>query len=672
MAWTDKRRGAATLPVVLVLLATQTFLPQTVVGQTEPKPLEQVLLQEIIPAPAAGFELRRYLVNHVPAPPSLPASSKDWDREQSRLRQHLLKDVVFHGWPPEWVNAPPHFEEAGSIPSGPGYRIKKLRYEIIPGFQSTAILYEPEKLQGKMPAILNVNGHVGPLGKSVEYKQKRCINFARHGIIALNLEWLSYGELNRSGNEHWFGGHLDLVGTHELGLFYLAMRKGLDYLYARPDVDRNRLGVTGLSGGGWQTIILSSLDERVKVAVPVAGFSSMQTRLEVREFGDLGDVEQSATDFLRSEDYTHLIAMMAPRPTLLTYNAEDDCCFRAPAVKPLIFDGTRPFFRLYGEEKNLEWHENRDPSDHNYQLDNRQAAYRFFSRHFGLPAFNEDEEIAGEIKSYDELVVGLPADNLTILDLARKLGRSLPRSTVPPEGPARQQWAESERERLRQVVRFHPLRLASAWTVAITKSRGLETKSYLFNMDNGLTADGVWLKPINAPQNAAATLILDDKGKSAANTKVSDRVNRGEQVLALDLLFTGHARTIPEPYEYVQILHGLGERPLGIEAGQLIQTALWMKRLTREPKLRLEVKGIRNQTVALVAAALEPALFSEIIVHEGMSSLGFLLEAPVPYTEAPDLFCLDLYKYFDLDRLADMAGTTKIVLEHRVEPPKKS
>lgn len=68
-------------------------------------------------------------------------------------------------------------------------------------------------------------------GKSVEYKQKRCITFARNGIMALNLEWMAYGELSAEFNQHWYGAHLDLTGANELGLFYLAMRRGLDYLY---------------------------------------------------------------------------------------------------------------------------------------------------------------------------------------------------------------------------------------------------------------------------------------------------------------------------------------------------------------------------------------------------------------------------------------------------------
>src|SRR5260370_14029345 len=144
---------------------------------------------------------------------------------------------------------------------------------MVRGLKGIGVLYEPLNVRGKVPAILNVNGHVGAPGKSIEYKQKRCITLARNGILALNLEWLSFGELGDDFNQHWYGAHLDLVGTNELGIFYLAMRRGLDYLYEHPNTDRSRLGMPGLSDPGWQTIIVSSLDRRVQAAVPVAGFS---------------------------------------------------------------------------------------------------------------------------------------------------------------------------------------------------------------------------------------------------------------------------------------------------------------------------------------------------------------------------------------------------------------
>ena len=74
------------------------------------------------------------------------------------------------------------------IETGHVYRIRKLRYEIVPGLLSTAPLYEPVAASERMPAILNVPGHE-PDGTSVEYEQKRCIGFAKRGMVALDLEW---------------------------------------------------------------------------------------------------------------------------------------------------------------------------------------------------------------------------------------------------------------------------------------------------------------------------------------------------------------------------------------------------------------------------------------------------------------------------------------------------
>jgi dienelactone hydrolase len=645
------------------------FLAGAAIAQSDPEQVGAILGEEILPPSVAVFQVRQYLLGRV-APAPLATTAEQWTGQARRLRQHLLDHVVFHGWPEEWVNAPPKFEDLGVMETGEGYRLRKLRYEIVPGFQSVAILYEPENLQGKVPAILNVNGHVGPRGKAVEYKQKRCINFAKHGMMALDVEWLAFGELGQEENRHWFGAHLDLVGTSALGLFYLEMRRGLDYLYEHPHADRNRLGVTGLSGGGWQTIVLSALDERVKVAVPVAGYSSTRTRIEARRYGDLGDLEQNATDFLAGQDYQHLTAMMAPRPTLLVYNAEDDCCFRGPMAKPWIFDAIRPFFRLYGREDSLEWHENRDPGGHNYQLDNRQAAYRFFSRQFNLPAIESEIPSGQEIKDYDELVVGLPGDNLTILGLARKLAEKINRPPVPTDPVATASWADSERQKLAAVVRYKPAALARVWTVANTKSKGVETKSYLFQMSDGLGATGVWLKGLVTPAKIPVTVVLNDGGKKEAAVEVSDRVNRDEQVLAVDLVFTGDAWDYSEPDSYTQIVAGIGERPLGIEAAQLTEIGRWVGELAGVPKVRLECKGIRSQVVALVASALEPNLFSALVIHEGMPSLGFLLQAPVTFKEAPELFCLDLYNQFDLDRLAALAAPTEVTVRNYVSKKK--
>jgi dienelactone hydrolase len=614
-------------------------------AQTTPTQLKPILEQRIQTPEATFVELRDYLAARIPRLPH-PASAAAWTEEARSLRRRLLNDVVFRGWPREWVEAPLRVEERGTVQSGKGYRIRKLRYEIVPGFWSSAALYEPERVAGKAPAVLNLYGHVGPAGKAVEYEQKRCINQALQGMYSLSLEWFAYGELSQPGNEHWFGADLELVGVNPVGLFYLAMRKGLDYLYTHPAVDHTRLGVTGLSGGGWQTIVLSALDERVAATVPVAGFSSFRSRVE--RMTDIGDIEQNATDMFAEVDYAHLAAMLAPRPALLIYNAEDNCCFRAALTKPDTFDAVQPFFQLYGAGGNFGWHENLDPADHNYQLDNRVQSYRFFTRQFGLQPVESEVAVDGDIKTVEELAAGLPKDNLTILELARQLAVRINPSGMPD--------SKAVRTSIRSDLHYRPVELHSVWRAGSTKHKGLESVTYRFAFGNGLSATGVWLKAIYAPERAPATIVLNDRGRAAAEGQVSERLNRGEQVLALDLLLTGDMAPphVPGIRGITQFLAALGDRPLAMEVAQLNTVARWMH--TAAPTVRIDVAGPRSHIVGLLASALEPGLFAGRTVRDGLPSWRYLLDAPAEYRRTvPDLFCFGCYQSLELGRLGSLA-----------------
>ena len=106
-----------------------------------------------------------------------------------------------------------------------------------------------------------------------------------------------------------------------------------------------------------------------------------------------------------------------------------------------------------------------------------------------------------------------------------------------------------------------------------------------------------------------------------------------------------------------------------MQAAQLIRIARWATRKSGTATVRLEVSGIRNQSAALVAAALEPDLFSDISVRDGIRSFSYLLEKPVTYAQAPELFCLDLYKEFDIDRLEALAAPVTIKSRQARELP---
>jgi hypothetical protein len=114
----------------------------------------------------------------------------------------------------------------------------------------------------------------------------------------------------------------------------------------------------------------------------------------------------------------------------------------------------------------------------------------------------------------------------------------------------------------------------------------------------------------------------------------------------------------------------LGERPLGIEVGQLVSPGEWLQSTSHPSGIRLESRGIRSEMAALLARALMPSMFSEVVIANGIPSLQYLLDTPVPYLKAPDLFCLDLLRRFDIPVLARMPAKAKIAWTHAHRGPK--
>jgi hypothetical protein len=658
------------LLLIALFLLGNTFA----MAQSAQRMVDEFLTKRLQSPEVVTYQMQKYLMAHRPRLPRA-TSAAQWTAEANRIRQHVLQDVIYHGWPKAWVDSQPKFEDMGSVPvpAGAGYHLRKFRYEVVPGFYSTAVLYEPEHLEGKAPAVLDVLGHF-PTGKSAPFEQKLCINQALRGMIALSIAFIDMGELRVGENAHYYGSDLDLVGVNGVGLFYLAMRRGLDYLYNDPRVDKNCIAVTGLSGGGYQTIVLSSLDTRVQVSIPVAGFDSLNGRLE-RLPGEPGDYEQLPPGLLDGQGYQTFVAIRAPRPTLEINNAEDSCCFRAPLVKPDIYDAIKPFYALYGKGDALQFHTNTQVSAHNYQRDNRQQSYRFLAKWFNLPNKSDEIPVEKYIKSYSELASGVPADNLTILGLARQFASKVHHQAVPEDSVARSKWATAQRETLTRIVHYKPVQVDHPWYVANTNHSTVESISFRFSLSNGLSATGVWTKSTWTPDNAPMVVMINDKGRTGVDEQVGDHVpeaanlvDTGKQVLALSILFTGDAGPLKRDVGSLGLMMtAVGSPPLGLEAAQLIAITEWARQKWHPSQVSLMSEGYRMQLVSLVAGALRPQLFRSITIHKGVHSLANLLAKPVKSNEVPDVFCLDLYKDFDLDMLKAMAEPAGVTESNYVE-----
>ncbi len=675
------RKRRARRPLVLALLAlaivstTSSSRCQTTSAPPSPKagalassPLHEFLRREIIGPDLALTEVRTFLESRIPAMP-VTRSVAEWSRQAANLRRDVLERVVFRGAAAAtWRDAKTRVEWLETVAGGPGYRIKKLRYEALPGMWIPALLYEPEQLSGKVPVFMNVNGH-DPNGKAALYKQIRCINQAKRGLLALNVEWFGMGQFRGQMSEHFRMNQLDLCGASGLAPFYLAMKRGLDVLLSLEHADAQRVGVAGLSGGGWQTIFISALDSRVTLSNPVAGYSSFLTRLQ--NASDLGDPEQAPCDLATVADYTHLTALLAPRPALLTYNFKDDCCFASSHALPPLLEAAAPIYRLFQKESFLRSHINYEPGTHNFEKENREQLYRLMGDHFfaGQTNFRAEEiPCADEVKTKEQLHVELPAGNADFHSLAMGLITNLPRQAeLPRDTWAAQRWQQTRRTALHEIVRTRNYQ-ARGESVGTAEQNGIKAKYWRVQVG------GIWTVPVvelsqGEPTNTV--LLVSEVGRSNLVDEAARLVGTGQRVLAVDPFYFGESKIKSRDHLYALFVAAVGERPLGIQASQLIGLARWSQGEHQSGPVTLVAVGPRSSVLALVAAALEESAIAGVEASGALGSLKEVIEQDWMVSERPELFCFGLLEQFDLKHLVGLIAPRPVEFPRAGERLKK-
>jgi dienelactone hydrolase len=244
-----------------------------------------------------------------------------------------------------------------------GYIVENIAVESFPGFYITGNLYRPEKEQDKYAAILSPHGH-WPDRRMMDEAQIRCAAFARMGAIVFVYDMVGYTESTQV--------------DHEIPISLLLQtwnsKRILEYLLSREDVDPDRIGMTGASGGGTQTFILAAIDDRIKVSVPVVQVSA-------HFFG--GCICESGMPIHKSDHHqtnnVEIAALTAPRPLMLISNGSD-----WTKNTPLIeYPYIQSIYALYNaEHKVVNVHL---PSEkHDYGYSKRTAVYNFMAYHLQL------------------------------------------------------------------------------------------------------------------------------------------------------------------------------------------------------------------------------------------------------------------------------------------------
>jgi cephalosporin-C deacetylase-like acetyl esterase len=515
--------------------------------------------------------------------------------------------------------------------------IEKLHFQSRPGLYVTGNLYRPKKASGRLPAILYVCGHSGRGrdGNKTAF-QDHGLWFANNGYVCLIVDTLQLGEV--AGKHH---------GTYNLGRWWWHSAgytpagvecwngiRAIDYLVTRPDVDPERIGVTGISGGGASTVWIAAADDRVQVAVPVSGMSDLECYVTDTVINGHCDCMFLYNTY--GWEWTTIAALIAPRP-LLFANSDNDRIFPMSGNRRII-DRLRKLYKLYDKLDLVDDHVSK--GGHDYRPDLRMAIFRWMNKHL--------KNDTGPVKDAD--FKPLPGKELRVFpedaDLPKdqindRIDESfVPRARVPlPEAGKFEEWKAGLMKPLRErVFRALPERVPAAKMVP-------STSDIVWQTERGIQARGV-----KAGDGNYVVVDLDPSWERKATDPATPPLPR-EFRGGLTLLPRGVGAaswTKKSPPNYVERAHALLGRT--VDEGRVRDICAVARFFKEKEGKDVTIVGHGQAGVLAAYAALFEPVIGEVVV----------VNPPKSHTEGPHF--LGVLRVLDIPEALGMLAPRKLTL----------
>ena len=551
-------------------------------------------------------------------------TKSEWLQRQNRVTA-ALRELV--GPFPERTPLNPRIID---VVQKDGYRIEKLIYESMPGFFVTGCLFIPKSTGGKLPAILNVIGHNQEAFRDELY-QIVYLNLVKKGFVVLAIDPIGQGEdvqyydpkiqfssIGYTVIEHcYFGNQCFLSGVSPGRYFAWDGIRGIDYLQTRPEVDPNRIGVTGFSGGGTVTSYIGALDQRVKVSVPCSWSTASRRQTETKGAQDAETI--FVRGLVKGITFEDLVEVRAPKPTLMTFTTRDEYLSIQGARE--AYQEIRKAYRVLGREENVALVE--DDYKHWMTPRIRSAMYAFLMRHLEVPGDPTEEKVT--ILPKEELKVTPTGQISTFLQAESVFSINRKESGILLENLRKARMnvgahLEEVRNKAKELSGYVApgSDLAPAFFNGRYQREGYSVGRYAVQGEGNYVIPLLLFVPAVDNKEFAALVYLHPQGKVAEAQRggeIEKLVRRGYVVAAVDLLGVGETkntvtRALADDYTGVMI----GRSTVGIQAGDVAGIVSYLKHLDYVDPMRVGAVGVDEMCLPLIhAAAFDPSISGVVL-----------------------------------------------------------